>query len=99
MAALNDILVYLVYVLFGLYLLAMLLRFLLQLVRADFYNPISQALVKITNPLVIPVRKVIPGGFAYSALQVAPDGKHLLCLYEAAGYKEERLLRIPFGEL
>ena len=45
------------------------------------------------------VRKVIPGGFAYSALQVAPDGKHLLCLYEAAGYKEERLLRIPFGEL
>jgi YggT family protein len=61
MAAFTDIFVYLVYVVFGLYLLAMLLRFLLQLVRADFYNPISQTLVKITNPLVIPVRKVIPG--------------------------------------
>ncbi|MEH6635008.1 MAG: YggT family protein, partial [Halioglobus sp.] len=32
-----------------------------QLVRADFYNPICQFLVKITNPLVIPLRKVIPG--------------------------------------
>jgi len=61
MAALNDIFVYLVYVFFGLYLLLMLLRFLLQLVRADFYNPISQTLVKLTNPLVIPVRKVVPG--------------------------------------
>ena len=44
-----------------LYMLAMVLRFLLQLVRADFYNPISQFLVKVTNPLVIPLRKVIPG--------------------------------------
>ena len=61
MAALNDIFVYLVYVVFGLYLLAMLLRFLLQLARADFYNPISQALVKLTNPLVIPLRRIVPG--------------------------------------
>jgi YggT family protein len=73
MAALNDILVYLVYVFFGLYLLAMLLRFLLQLVRADFYNPISQALVKLTNPLVIPLRKLIPGyaGIDLSSLLLA----------------------------
>jgi len=41
--------------------MAMLLRFLLQLVRADFYNPICQFLVKITNPLVIPLRRIIPG--------------------------------------
>ena len=61
MAAFNEIFVYLVYVFFGLYLLAMLLRFVLQLVRADFYNPISQTLVKLTNPLVLPVRKVLPG--------------------------------------
>ena len=46
MTALADIFVYLVYVFFGLYLMAMLLRFLLQLTRADFYNPISQTLVK-----------------------------------------------------
>jgi YggT family protein len=30
-------------------------------VRADFYNPISQFLVKITNPLVVPARRLIPG--------------------------------------
>ncbi|CCK74252.1 Conserved hypothetical protein [Oleispira antarctica RB-8] len=45
----------------GLYLLVVVLRFLLQLVRADFYNPVSQFIVKATNPLLIPLRKVIPG--------------------------------------
>lgn len=39
---------------------AFLLRMILQLVRADFYNPICQFLVKATNPLVIPLRKIIP---------------------------------------
>lgn len=73
MGAINEILVYLVYVFFSLYLLAMLLRFLLQLVRADFYNPISQTLVKLTNPLVIPLRRVIPGyaGIDFSSLLLA----------------------------
>jgi len=42
-------------------LLIVMLRFLLQLVRADFYNPISQFIVKVTNPLLIPLRRVIPG--------------------------------------
>ena len=36
-------------------------RFLLQLVRADFYNPVSQAIVSLTNPLVMPLRRIIPG--------------------------------------
>jgi len=61
MSALNEILGYLIQTFLSLYLVAMLLRFLLQLVRADFYNPISQFLVKVTNPLVIPLRRVIPG--------------------------------------
>ena len=61
MDAINEILIYLVQTFLTLYLLAMLLRFLLQLVKADFYNPISQFLVKITNPLVIPMRRIIPG--------------------------------------
>lgn len=42
-------------------LLIILLRFALQLARADFYNPISQFVVKMTNPLLIPLRRVIPG--------------------------------------
>jgi len=37
-----------------------LLRFLLPLVRADARNPLSQAILKITNPLVLPLRRVIP---------------------------------------
>ncbi len=47
--------------LFSLYILAVMLRFLLGVVRADFYNPISQFLVRITNPLLIPLRKILPG--------------------------------------
>ena len=53
--------VFLIQTLFGLYLVAVMLRFLLQLTRADFYNPVSQFLVKITNPLLIPLRRIIPG--------------------------------------
>ncbi len=61
MGAINEIAIYLVQTALSLYLVAMLLRFLLQLVRADFYNPVSQFLVKITNPLVLPLRRVLPG--------------------------------------
>lgn len=68
MSVVNEILVYLIQTLLSLYLVAMLLRFVLQLVRADFYNPISQFIVKITNPLVIPVRRIIPG---YAGIDIA----------------------------
>lgn len=61
MSAFSEIFGYLVQTLLSLFLVAMLLRFLLQLVRADFYNPICQFLVKVTNPLVLPVRKLVPG--------------------------------------
>ncbi len=73
MNAMNDILVYLIQTLLSLYLVAMLLRFLLQLVRADFYNPICQFLVKLTNPLVLPMRKVMPafGGIDTASLLLA----------------------------
>ena len=39
---------------------AYLLRVLMPLVRADFRNPIGQAVLAITNPLVVPLRKVLP---------------------------------------
>jgi YggT family protein len=51
---------FLISTLFSLYILAVMLRFLLGLVRADFYNPVSQFLVRITNPILMPLRKVIP---------------------------------------
>lgn len=53
--------IFLIQTVFGLYLLIVLLRFLFQLTRADFYNPISQMLVKLTNPPLLPLRRVIPG--------------------------------------
>lgn len=42
-------------------LMILVLRLWLQLVKADFYNPFSQFIVKVSNPLVVPVRRVIPG--------------------------------------
>lgn len=57
----NNAVLYLIHTLVGLYILALMLRFLLQWVRADFYNPLVQFLVKLTNPPLLPLRRVIPG--------------------------------------
>lgn len=46
---------------FDLYITVVMLRFILQQVRADFYNPISQFIVKVTNPPLLPLRRIIPG--------------------------------------
>ena len=46
---------------FSVYIFIVLTRFVLQVARADFYNPISQFIVKFTNPLLIPLRRIIPG--------------------------------------
>ena len=43
------------------FLMILIMRFWLQWVKADFYNPLSQFIVKVSNPLVIPLRRVIPG--------------------------------------
>jgi len=51
---------FLVETLIGLVLTVLLLRILLEAVRADWYNPVCQALIRITDPLVKPVAKLIP---------------------------------------
>ena len=51
---------YLIGTLIDLYVAAVLLRLLLQMVRADFYNPLCQFLMKVTNPILLPMRRVIP---------------------------------------
>jgi len=58
---LSNPLTFLIQILFGLYIMLVMLRFLLQLTKADFYNPISQFIVKATAPLLNPLRRVIPG--------------------------------------
>jgi YggT family protein len=64
----------------SLVLLVIVLRFLLQLVRADFYNPMSQMIVKFTNPLLIPLRRIIPGfgGLDVASLVLALAAQYLL---------------------
>jgi len=52
--------IFLIDTLFSVYIAIMLLRFILQQVGADFYNPISQFIVKATQPLVVPARQFIP---------------------------------------
>lgn len=53
-------LIFIVDQLLSLALLAVLLRLLLQLARADFRNPVAQAIVRLTNPLILPLRRVLP---------------------------------------
>ncbi len=51
---------FLVETLFGLYILAVMLRLLLQWARADFYNPLSQFIVRATQPALAPLRRAFP---------------------------------------
>lgn len=53
-------LLFLVKTLSDLYLLTFLLRFILQWMRASYYNPLAQFVWRVTNPLVRPVRRVLP---------------------------------------
>lgn len=88
---------FLISTLFSLYIVAVMLRFLLGAVRADFYNPVSQFLVRITNPVLLPLRKVIPsiGKFDTAAVIIMLTLQYLALLFIA-------LLRgggVPFGAL
>ena len=56
----TNALTYLVGTIIDLYIAAILIRLLLQWVRADFYNPVCQFLVKVTDPVIVPLRRVIP---------------------------------------
>jgi YggT family protein len=51
---------FLISTLFDLYIMVVILRIWLQAARADFYNPFSQFVVKVTQPIVAPMRRVIP---------------------------------------
>jgi YggT family protein len=53
-------LIFIVDTLLSLALFVVLARLLLQWARADFRNPIAQAVVRITNPLILPLRRVLP---------------------------------------
>ena len=60
MDSMTEVGIYLIQALSSLYLLIVLLRFLLQLCKANFYNPVSQFIVKATQVPLGPIRKIIP---------------------------------------
>ena len=64
---------YLIDTLFNLYLMVVIMRIWLQWVRADFYNPMSQFVVKATHPVLSPLRRIIPsvGGLDLAAVVLA----------------------------
>ena len=70
---LSQILIFLLDTLLGLFSLALLLRFYMQLLRAPYRNPLSQFLVALTDFVVRPARRVIPGfkGMDLSTLLLA----------------------------
>ncbi len=73
MIGLNTAAVYILQTIGSFYLLIVLLRFILQLVRADFYNPLSQFIVRATHPILKPLRRIIPslGGLDLASLVLA----------------------------
>ena len=96
MNSLNTAAIYLIQTLGSLYLLIVLLRFLLQLVRADFYNPLSQFIVRATKPLLMPLRRLIPGygglDFASLVLGIAIQLVMLIMILLLMGYALPNIL-------
>ena len=101
MLGLNDAAIFIIKTLGSLYLLIVLLRFILQLVRANFYNPLCQFIVKATQPLLKPLRRVIPSmfGLDMSSLVLALIVQMLLIAVILAlkGFMVDWLLLVPWS--
>ena len=68
-----EAVIYLLRFAFDALLMILIMRVWLQWVKADFYNPLSQFIVKVSNPLVVPLRRIIPSlsGFDLATIVVA----------------------------
>ncbi|CRL50043.1 MULTISPECIES: YggT family protein [Pseudomonas] len=101
MLGLNDAAIFIIKTLGSLYLLIVLMRFILQLVRANFYNPLCQFIVKATQPLLKPLRRVIPSmfGLDMSSLVLALIIQMLLIAVILAlkGFMVDWLLLVPWA--
>jgi len=101
MLGINDAAIFIIQTLGSLYLLIVLMRFILQLVRANFYNPLCQFVVKATQPLLKPLRRVIPSlfGLDMSSLVLALLLQILLfvVILMLSGYQAFTVLLLPWG--
>ena len=70
---LNRALVFFIQTVFDFFVYVFILRLLFQVARCDYYNPVIQIIVKITDPVVKPLRRIIPslGPIDTSTLLVA----------------------------
>ncbi len=92
--------VFLLDTLVSLYILAVLLRFLLQLARADFFNPVAQFLVTVTTPALKPLRRMIPGlwGIDLAAVTLLLLLQGLLVFLVGPGGRPMLGLGLVFGQ-
>ncbi|NVZ23256.1 YggT family protein [Pseudomonas costantinii] len=101
MLGINDAAIFIIQTLGSLYLLIVLMRFILQLVRANFYNPLCQFVVKATQPLLKPLRRVVPSmfGLDMSSLVLALLLQVLLfaVILLLNGYQATTLLLLPWA--
>ena len=101
MLGINDAAIFIIQTLGSLYLLIVLMRFILQLVRANFYNPLCQFVVKATQPLLKPLRRVVPSmfGLDMSSLVLALLLQILLfvVILMLNGYQAFTVLLLPWG--
>jgi len=80
---LGELLVLILKTAFNIVLIATVARFLAQMAKANFYNPLAQTVIKITDPFIKPLRRVVPGigGIDASSLVALWLGQILLaCL-------------------
>ncbi|MFQ5635162.1 MAG: YggT family protein [Gammaproteobacteria bacterium] len=56
----ENALVFILRTLVDLYIITFLLRIIMQWIRADFRNPMTQFILRVTNPLVVPLRRIVP---------------------------------------
>lgn len=79
--------------LLNLYATVVAVRFVMQVVRADYYNPLAQAIVKITDPLLKPLRRIVPSIKRYDTASL------LLCfvvlLVKLLAFKALSLGQVP----
>jgi len=100
---LNQMLIFLLDTLLGLFSLALLLRFYMQLMRAPYRNPLSQFLMGLTDFIVRPARRIIPAfrGMDFPTLLLAwlTQLALLATVHVLQGYNFSSTIGIAFGWL
>ncbi len=61
----QDALIFVFRVLIELYIITFVLRLILQWIRADARNPLVQFILRVTNPLVVPLRRYVPNAWGF----------------------------------